>query len=145
MLIRDATPEDAPAVVALIQELAAAGGEASPLDEAYARAYLRGAGHAVLLAEEDGETIGLLSYSIRPDLYHAGGSVLIEELVVRAPNRGRGVGRALVKTLLDRLEGLGCAEVSVSAMPDNAGAIRFYKTLGLVEEAVFLEHHFVVG
>jgi len=27
-------------------------------------------------------------------------------------------------------------------MPDNAGALRFYRTYGLVDEAVFLEKHF---
>ncbi len=34
------------------------------------------------------------------------------------------------------------AEVSVTTMPDNQGAIRFYKRHGLVDEAVFLEKHF---
>jgi hypothetical protein len=34
-----------------------------------------------------------------------------------------------------------CAEVSVSTMPDNQEAIRFYNKLGLVDEAIFLERH----
>ena len=141
MRIRDATPEDAPAVVALIREQAAQDGESSPLGEDFTRGYLAGTGHAVLLADEDGESIGLLSYSIRPDLFHAGGSALIEELLVLARYRGRGIGTALVRALLERLKALDCAEVSVSAMPDNLGAIRFYRRLGLTEEAVFLERH----
>jgi ribosomal protein S18 acetylase RimI-like enzyme len=142
MRIRDAGPEDAAAVVALVQEQAAEDGEASPLDEAFARGYLAGPERGVLLAVEEGESIGLLSYSVRPDLFHAGGSALIEELLVRAPYRGKGVGTVLVRTLLERLEGLGCAEVSVTTMPDNRGAIRFYRQLGLAEEAIYLEKHF---
>ncbi len=142
MRIRKAAPEDAPAVVALVQEMAAAEGEPSPLGEEYARSYLAGQDRGALLAIEDGQAVGLLSYSVRPDLYHAGGSALIELLEVCAPYRGQGVGTALVRALLERLEEMGCAEVSVSTMPENAGAIRFYRALGLTEEALYLEKHF---
>jgi ribosomal protein S18 acetylase RimI-like enzyme len=78
---------------------------------------------------------------IRPNLYHAANSALIEELVVRESARGRGVGGALMSELLRRLSAQGCAEVSVTTMPDNDGAIRFYRSHGLVDEAVFLEKH----
>ena len=67
---------------------------------------------------------------------------LIEELVVAASWSGQGVGGALLDELLKRLEQQGCAEVSVTTMPDNAGAIRFYKSHGLTGEAVYLEKRF---
>lgn len=140
--IRPATPSDAPAVVALIHELAAAGGETSPLDEAYARQYLTDERCPVLLAEDSGGVIGLLSYIVRPDLYHAAPTAQINELVVGAAYRGQGLGRRMVEYLLKELQAAGCAEVSVTTMPDNAGAIRFYHSLGLVDEAVYLEKHF---
>lgn len=140
--VREAEPQDAPAVVALIRELAQTIGESSPITQEYVKDYLSFPGSSVLLAEEDGQAAGLLSYSVRPNLYHAAGSGLIEELAVRESARDRGVGSALMTELLRRLAAMGCAEVSVSTMPDNKGAKRFYQSHGLVDEAVFLEKHF---
>ncbi len=141
MQIRDATSDDAAAVVSIVQQMADDDGDASPLNEDYARFYLASDQRGALLAEQDGQVVGLLSYSIRPDLYHAGGSALIELLVVRGGQRGVGVGAALVQVLMSRVEDQGCVEVSVSTMPENQGAIRFYQRLGLTEEAVYLEKH----
>jgi ribosomal protein S18 acetylase RimI-like enzyme len=140
--IRDAVPPDAPVILGMVQELATSAGETTPLTLAYARQYLSASGGHVLLAEMDGVPVGMLSYSIRADLFHAAPTGLIEELVVRAEARGQGVGTVLVQELLQRLSSQGCAEVSVTTMPDNAGAVRFYRRLGLVDEAVYLEKHF---
>jgi len=139
--IRGAGPGDAAAITALIHELAGTYGEASPLTAAYAREYLAVPGCHVLLAERAGRTAGLLSYSVRPNLYHAGPTALIEELVVAEEARGSGVGGALLEHLLAHLATSGCAEVSVTTMPDNEGAQRFYRAHGLVDEAVLLEKH----
>lgn len=155
--VRDGKPGDERVIVELIAELAQttpvyapsgsasaeiSAGETSPITGEYVLEYLAFPGSHVLLAEEDGRVAGLLSYSVRPNLYHAANSALIEELVVRQSARGRGVGSALLSELLRRLPALGCAEVSVTTMPDNDGAIRFYRSHGLVDQAVFLEKHF---
>ncbi len=141
--VRDALPADAPGIVRIIQESAAEDKEPTPVTEAYVAHYLDSPGSGILIADSQDQTAGLLSYSIRPGLFHAAPSCLIELLLVRADLRGRGAGSALVKELLARAGALGCAEVSVSTMPDNAGAIRFYRRHGLTEEAVFLEKHFL--
>jgi ribosomal protein S18 acetylase RimI-like enzyme len=140
--VREAGPGDEPAIVRLFQEFAETGGDISPLTEEFVRGYMASPGSHLLLAEGDGQPIGLLSYSIQPDLYHAGPAALIEELFVHGPAQGRGVGSALMADLFGRLARLGCVVVSVAAMPDNAGAIRFYRAHGLVDEAVLLERHF---
>jgi ribosomal protein S18 acetylase RimI-like enzyme len=140
--IRLAQTKDATAVVRLISEMARVDGDSSPIDQEYVAYYLSCPHSYVLLAEEEGQVIGLLSYSIRPNLYHAGDACFIEQLIVQENARGRGVGGALVEELLRRLAALDCVEVSVSAMPDNQGAIRFYKSHGLTEEVVLLERHF---
>jgi ribosomal protein S18 acetylase RimI-like enzyme len=142
MQVRQAAPGDGPAVADLIQQLAATAGDASPLRVAYAEQYLRTPGSYVLLAEEEGRPVGLLSYSVGPNLYHAGPAATIQELVVEAGHRDRGVGSALVEDLLQRLAELGCVEASVTAMPDNEGAQRFYRAHGFGDEAVYLERHF---
>ena len=117
-------------------------GADSRVTEAYARRYLDGAGNGVLLAERDGQVAGLLSYSLRPSLYHAGEACLIEELVVAGQAQSRGIGSALVRALLERLAGRGCVEASVSTLPGNTRAIAFYRRHGFTDEAVFLERHF---
>lgn len=139
--IREARPGDEATITALIRELAAGEGETSPLTEVYARGYLAASGCHVLLAERGGRIAGLLSYSVRPNLYHAGPTALIEELVVAAEERGGGVGGALLEHLLAHLEATDCTEVAVSTMPDNEDAQRFYRAHGLVDEAVLLEKH----
>lgn len=140
--IREAVPDDAETIVALIRELAAFEGEVSPLTADYAAAYLSRPGVGVLLAEEAGQALGLLSYCIRANLYHAGNSCVIDELVVREGARGRGVGSALIQSVVSRAQAAGCVEISVSTMPDNARAIAFYRQHGFTDEAVYLERHF---
>jgi ribosomal protein S18 acetylase RimI-like enzyme len=138
--IRDATSQDSSIIVQLISELAAASAEASPISPEYVRTYLAASNSKVLLAETNGRVIGLLSYSIRPDLYHAGNCCLIEELIVQEEMRGQGAGSALITELFSRLK--DCVEVSLGVMPENTRAIRFYRKHGLAEEALLLERHF---
>jgi ribosomal protein S18 acetylase RimI-like enzyme len=139
--IREARPEDAAIIVEMIRELARGEGDETAVTEAHAAAYLGVPGNGILLAERDGSTLGLISYSIRPNLYHAADSCLIEELIVRRQARGAGVGRRLVEELMRRCIDMGCAEISVSTMPDNERAIRFYRKMGFTDEALFLEKH----
>jgi ribosomal protein S18 acetylase RimI-like enzyme len=138
ILVREAQAEDAAVIVKLIRQL----GAESEGSEPYVLHYLSGTDRAVLLAEYQGNVQGLLSYSIRADLFHAGNSLLIEELVVDEAARGLGIGSALLSALLERIQSLGCKELCLAVMPDNEGAIRFYKRHGLTEEALFLERHF---
>jgi ribosomal protein S18 acetylase RimI-like enzyme len=140
-LVRDAQPADAPSIVHLLREHAALAGGPSPIREGYVARYLAAAESRVLLAETDDERVGLLAYSVRPDLYHAGPVCLIEEVVVRAAWRRRGVGSALMAQLAQRLAARGVIEVSVTVMPANGDAVAFYRAHGLTEEALALERH----
>ncbi len=140
--IREARRRDSSIILQLIAELATTAGETSPVTTGYVEKYLSSPISRVLLAEAGGEVIGLLSYSIRPDLYHGANTGLIEEVIVREAMRSKGVGSALVNELFSRLAALGCVEVSVTVMPGNTQAIKFYRAHGLTEEALFLERHF---
>jgi ribosomal protein S18 acetylase RimI-like enzyme len=140
--IRSALEEDSASISRLIIELAENSGETSPITAEYAAQYLGTPGSSILLAEKDRHMIGLISYSIRPNLFHAGDCCLIEEFVVRQSERGQGIGGQLLEALFERLANSNCAEVSVTAMPENLKAIAFYKSHGMVDEAVFLEKHF---
>jgi ribosomal protein S18 acetylase RimI-like enzyme len=141
--IREARPEEAAVIADMIHELARGEGEETPVTQAYVTDYLAVPGNGILLAEGDGEILGLISYSIRPNLYHAADSCLIEELIVRQAARGKGLGRGLVEDLIRRCAARKCAEISVSTMPDNKRALQFYRKSGFTDEAVFLEKHLI--
>lgn len=141
ILIRPALEKDVPAIISLIAELADTIGETSPLTGEYVLSYLAAPGSTVLVAEDEGRALGLLSYSLRPNLYHANNSCLIEELIVTLSAQGQGIGGMLVDALLDRMNTGSCAEISVTTMPDNLGAQKFYRAHGFIDEAIFLEKH----
>ena len=143
--IRPAGPGDEAAVVRLTQEMAAAEDDVSPVDEHYARRFLASPAAGVLLAEDDGEAVGLLSYALVPGLYHAADSGLIELLIVTGARRGEGIGRRLVRTALRMLREAGCAEASVSTGERNDPAQHVYREAGLTESSLLLETHFQTG
>jgi ribosomal protein S18 acetylase RimI-like enzyme len=122
--------------------MAAGEDDVSPIDEHYARHFLASPVSGVLLAEEAGEAVGLLSYAMVPGLYHAADSGLIELLIVAAPHRGRGVGRSLVDAALRLFRKAGCAETSVSTGEGNDPAQHVYREAGLTETSLLLEKHF---
>ena len=140
--IREAGSGDEEVIAGLVRELAEFEGEDSPLTAGYVKEYLAYPGSFILLAEEDGQALGLLSYGLRPNLFHAASSGSIEELIVRKGRRQGGVGSALMIEAMRRMQAAGCAEVSVSTISGNTPAQRFYRSHGLVDEAVLLEKHF---
>jgi GNAT superfamily N-acetyltransferase len=142
LTIRTASPQDAKAIVDLVQSQALADGEASPLTEAYVSRYLASPTSGILLAIDNDQAVGLLSYSARPDLYHAGECYLVEELVVVEEKRSQGIGGLLLEHLLACAEQNGCVEVAVGVMPDNMRAQQFYRRHGLIDEALLLERHY---
>lgn len=139
--VRNATKEDRTAIVRLIHELAQSAGETSPIREDYVDEYLASPYSRVLVAVDASGVVGLLSYSVRPDLYHAGQCCMVEELVVSAEKRGHGIGGVLLEAVLAHGEAEGWEEVSVGVMPENRQALAFYKRHGLVDEALLLERH----
>lgn len=141
IVIRNAAAGDEPAVVRLVRELGAGSGDESTIHETFVSEYTGHHGCGILVAEDGGVVVGLLAYSLRPSLYHAAMSCLIEVLVVTEAARSQGAGRALMVEILKRAEIEKWAEVSVSVLPDNQRALWFYRLLGLTEEAVFLEKH----
>jgi ribosomal protein S18 acetylase RimI-like enzyme len=134
--------EHASAVCGLVRELAHSIGERTPVTEADVHGFLDFPGSGMLVAVDNSVVVGVLSFSSRPSLFHAGTAGLIEDLVVTASRRGQGIGGRLVRALLSEAETRGWVEASVSTETGNAGAISFYRKYGFVDESVFLERHF---
>lgn len=141
--IQYATAADAQAITDLVQAEAAATGWDSPLVPAYVSGYLASPISRILLARENGSVVGLLSYSTRPDLFHAGECCLIEELVVAEDRRSQGIGGLLLDHVMECARQNGWAEIALGVMPDNVRAQEFYHRHGLLDCALLLERHFL--
>jgi len=133
-LLREARPEDVPAIVALIRELAVY--ERAPEDchakETLLREHLFGPKRfaEAILAERDGDVCGFAlffhNYSTwltRPGLY-------LEDLFVKPEARGLGIGKALLVRLAEMAVARGCGRMEWSVLTWNEPAIGFYRSLG---------------
>lgn len=119
MELREALEDDVPAIVALVASGADAG-LLLPRDERSVRAHLED----FTVAEEDGGVIGCAALTpLKPEVAE------IRSLVVREDQRGRGIGRALVRALLRRAGEVGYDEV----VAITKGATGFYAGLGFAE------------
>ncbi|WP_030761484.1 GNAT family N-acetyltransferase [Streptomyces sp. NRRL F-2664] len=61
--------------------------------------------------------------------------VELARIIVAPDNRGRGLGRALVRGLLARAAAAGHADVFLRVHPDNAAALRCYRAAGFAPVA----------
>lgn len=143
--LRKAEPIDTPAIIALVKELAESTGETSAVDARSVQDYLAFPGCEVILAEVDFQPVGLISFSIKPNLYHGGNTCVVEELVSSPAHRGKGVGASLLERVKQIAQERHCAELGLGVLLDNHSAIRFYKQHGLSDDALWLEMHFTQG
>ena len=96
--------------------------------------WLAGPASTVLVAECEGEVIGLAVLLPRPPSPFAGAVprkvVVLDNLVVRADRRDRGIGRRLVAASMDWARGQGASHVELGVHAVNRHALRFYERLG---------------
>lgn len=62
-------------------------------------------------------------------------------MMVAAPWRGRGVGGALVRAVIDASRHLGAHKIALQVWPHNEAARRLYLGHGFVEEGVLRRHY----
>ena len=79
-----------------------------------------------LVAEKDGCVIGYAGAWVILDESH------ITNIAVRAEDRGRGYGRALVEALMRYLSNLGAAYATLEVRVSNERAIRLYESVGFI-------------
>ncbi len=88
----------------------------------------------------DGDAlVAIAGYSQRCHFF-AGRVLFVENMVVRAGYRGRGVGQALMRWLEALARTMGCEKVTLDAYVVNVTARRFYERLGYDARGV----HFVL-
>jgi GNAT superfamily N-acetyltransferase len=130
-----ARPEHAAALVRLMDEYASGqtGNGIGLSDDAKANlaAVLQArAGAHTLLAEQEGEFVGLLNafegfstFACRPLLN-------IHDVVVTEAQRGRGIGRLLMEAAERLARELGCCKLTLEVLEGNVKAQAAYKSLG---------------
>ncbi len=96
--------------------------------------WLAGPDSALLVAEDEAEVIGLSLLLPRSPPPFAGAVprkvVVIDNLVVRADSRDRGIGEKLVAASMDWARGQGATHVELGVHAVNRHARRFYERLG---------------
>ncbi|MFJ6671789.1 GNAT family N-acetyltransferase [Actinosynnema sp. NPDC091369] len=138
MIIRRATVDDVPAIVALLADDELGASRESPDDLApYLQAFeaVDGAGHEVLaVAERDGEVVGTLQLTVLRGLSRRGAArAQIEGVRVASSARGQGLGEQLVRWAIGEAEARGCAVVQFTSDKSRADAHRFYRRLGFAQ------------
>jgi len=141
--IRSAHPDDAARLLAYVRAVAAEtpffimeADEFNFTDEQerqWIQEHLDGPGKLVLVAEVSGPVVGVLSFENGPHrrIAHRG----TFGFSVAKQWRGKGIGMALLQTLIDWAEANPLVEkVGLAVFANNEQAIRLYRKLGFVEE-----------
>jgi GNAT superfamily N-acetyltransferase len=136
LTIRQATVADVPLILTFIRELAEyeqLTAEVVATEELLREALFGRQPEAeVLLAEWAGAPAGfaLFFHSFSTFLGRAG--IYLEDVFVRPPLRGRGIGKALLVRLAAIAVERGCGRLEWAVLDWNEPAIGFYKSLGAV-------------
>lgn len=144
--VRKAAAGDEEEILKLIRELAQVVGfaEHAPLIDmqiwlSTLKKMLDSPDWVFLLAQEGGNTVGLLLFFVRATLTTGMNRAKITEMVVSEEYRGKGVGRRLVEEAKRLALQMGCSSLDMSTELDNAEAIGFYRKMGFTEEHTYLE------
>ncbi|GAB4397723.1 MAG: GNAT family N-acetyltransferase [Microscillaceae bacterium] len=131
--VRPGQPDDIPAVMQLIRELAEYEKAAHEviLDEAQLRAdgFGQQALYGLLVAEEAGELVGLALYFYRYSTWK-GKLLYLEDFYIRPHFRRRGLGQAFFRALAQIAHREQCARIFWQVLDWNTEAQAFYQKMG---------------
>jgi len=134
LVIRTAEPADVPVIAGLIRGLARyekLEDGVSLTEELLAKNLFGPRRYAeTLLAEEDGTPVGFALFFHNFSTFLALPGIYLEDLFVVPEQRGRGIGRALLKRLAKIAVERGCGRLEWSVLDWNRDAIGFYERLG---------------
>ena len=131
--IREASPDDVPALVALMTEFYAEAGYPLAAEAATATfgALLRDPGLArAWILEADGAPAGYVVLTVAFSMEYGGLRGFVDDLFVRPAARGRGLAAQALVELRRTAEGMGVRALLVETGPDNDVAKRVYARAG---------------
>jgi len=134
--VRPVTPDDVPAVVGLVRELAEyerARHEVRLTEEQLAAALFGESpslfGHVAVV---DGDVVGMALWFLNFSTWRGTHGIYLEDLYVQPRHRGAGLGRELLRTLAGLCGARGYARLEWSVLDWNAPSIAFYQAAGAV-------------
>jgi len=134
MIIRPATPDDIPQILAFIRELADY--EREPASAVATHADLLRDGFSepkrfhCLIAEHDNAPAGFALYFYNYSTWRGHAGIYLEDLFVRPVFRGLGIGKALLSSVAAIAVAEGCPRLEWAVLDWNTPAIDFYNSLG---------------
>ena len=135
-VIREARVEDVPAIVDMIRAGSNEGvfhSQAFSLEE-QKEAFKKNAfeerpeGYQVLVSQVGSRIVGYIDYRVRRGVGHVLG------IYVKQAYRKQGVGKGLVRKVLNDFKRKGCHKTRLEVFAQNCGAIQFYKYFGFAQE-----------
>jgi GNAT superfamily N-acetyltransferase len=142
--VRPVRPDDVPAVVGLVRELAEYEKALHEvrLTEEQLSGVLFGTAPALFghVAEHDGEVVGIALWFLNFSTWRGTHGIYLEDLYVSPAHRGTGLGRELLRTLAAVCVERGYSRLEWAVLDWNTPSIEFYKAVGAVpmnEWAVF--------
>ncbi len=84
----------------------------------------------IVLAEEDGEILGMATVSYNVALRYGGEYCQLEELIVRPAARGKKLGGLLMNQVLANARERGCAEMGLYLVASSEHNQAFYEKFG---------------
>ena len=139
-LVRPAAPDDVPAIVRMIRDLAEyerSLHEVSASSEHVAAALFPADGARTTfahVAEAGGEVVGLAVWFLSYSTWTGTNGVWLEDLYVDPAHRGSGIGQALLRTLAGVCLERGYHRLEWWVLDWNAPSIGFYESIGAVAQ-----------
>ena len=133
MIIRKAAKKDMPFVLELIQELAIFEKEPTAVvvtvDDLIRDGFSENPLFQCFVAEEENTIIGMALYYYRYSTWK-GKTIHLEDLIVKAENRGTGAGFALYKEIMKQGKAENVRRIEWNVLDWNTPAIDFYEKSG---------------
>lgn len=137
--VRPATGDDAGALHALMQALAAEDGQPDGLRTDLSRLRAHGPGGEELyqawMGELDDEPVAYLTATREYSIWAGGPRLRVDDLYVRPHARGAGLGAALLRRAREQAAALGCVDLRWTVEVGNHRAIALYRRLGAQVQA----------
>jgi len=91
-----------------------------------------------LCAEVRGKVVGFCSFCRMSSLWKEGYIGYIPELIVDENNRGQGIGKALLGSIIEAAKELGCKLIELDSGFHREQAHQFYENIGFKKRAYML-------
>jgi GNAT superfamily N-acetyltransferase len=134
--IRLCEPDDTTRIVPLIQAQVAASGRYAPDPDQLAEivhALLISQFSDFLLAEVDGQALGVLQINYRLSTWEVAPYAVIEDFYLAPQLRGQGVGPRMLDYACGRAEARGSTFVETALLPEDRAARRLYQQFGFAD------------